>query len=159
MVYHNLRATDEALRDSVDGTAGSGQHGSPPLQLAPIAQLDRALDYGSRGWGFELSWARQTKPLKAKAFRGFCYALDRDLYNHPLVWSFRVSHDQLVNEHKHEDHAAGHRQQGGNGFHIRLTCQRTDEGETVHLHFPGPLHERRLTSECRIKACIRFMCP
>ncbi len=26
---------------------------------APIAQLDRALDYGSRGWGFESLWAYQ----------------------------------------------------------------------------------------------------
>ena len=24
---------------------------------APIAQLDRALDYGSKGWGFESLWA------------------------------------------------------------------------------------------------------
>ena len=29
----------------------------PPI--APIAQLDRALDYGSRGWGFESSWAHK----------------------------------------------------------------------------------------------------
>ena len=26
-------------------------------EFAPIAQLDRALDYGSRGWGFESLWA------------------------------------------------------------------------------------------------------
>ena len=26
--------------------------------VAPIAQLDRASDYGSEGWGFESSWAR-----------------------------------------------------------------------------------------------------
>ena len=26
---------------------------------APIAQLDRALDYGSKGWGFESLWAYQ----------------------------------------------------------------------------------------------------
>ncbi len=28
---------------------------------APVAQLDRAFDYGSKGWGFELSRARQVK--------------------------------------------------------------------------------------------------
>ena len=27
--------------------------------FAPIAQLDRALDYGSRGWGFDSLWAYQ----------------------------------------------------------------------------------------------------
>ena len=26
---------------------------------APIAQLDRALVYGTKGWGFELLWAHQ----------------------------------------------------------------------------------------------------
>ena len=26
-----------------------------------MAQLDRASDYGSEGWGFESSWARQNK--------------------------------------------------------------------------------------------------
>src|SRR5256885_1558145 len=26
---------------------------SPPLRGAPVAQLDRASDYGSEGWGFE----------------------------------------------------------------------------------------------------------
>src|SRR5207244_10906295 len=31
--------------------------GSRTAHPAPIAQLDRALDYGSRGWGFESSWA------------------------------------------------------------------------------------------------------
>ena len=28
------------------------------MACAPIAQLDRASDYGSEGWGFESSWAR-----------------------------------------------------------------------------------------------------
>ena len=27
------------------------------LGFAPIAQLDRALDYGSKGWGFDSLWA------------------------------------------------------------------------------------------------------
>jgi hypothetical protein len=25
----------------------------PPIAFAPLAQLDRAFDYGSKGWGFE----------------------------------------------------------------------------------------------------------
>ena len=28
-----------------------------PPENAPIAQLDRASDYGSEGWGFDSSWA------------------------------------------------------------------------------------------------------
>ena len=28
-----------------------------PVIYAPIAQLDRASDYGSEGWGFDSSWA------------------------------------------------------------------------------------------------------
>ena len=31
------------------------------MVYVPIAQLDRASDYGSEGWGFDSSWARQTK--------------------------------------------------------------------------------------------------
>ena len=38
------------------GEAGSEEIGGPG-QWAPVAQLDRALDYGSRGWGFESSRA------------------------------------------------------------------------------------------------------
>ena len=30
---------------------------SSDFETAPIAQLDRALDYGSRGWGFDSLWA------------------------------------------------------------------------------------------------------
>jgi hypothetical protein len=29
----------------------------PGLRFAPIAQMDRASDYGSEGWGFNSSWA------------------------------------------------------------------------------------------------------
>ena len=29
-------------------------------QKVPIAQLDRALDYGSRGWEFKSSWVRHS---------------------------------------------------------------------------------------------------
>ena len=39
---------------------------SVPARLAPVAQLDRASDYGSGGWGFESSRARHsllTHPL------------------------------------------------------------------------------------------------
>ena len=28
------------------------------LKCVPIAQLDRAFDYGSKGWGFKSSWVR-----------------------------------------------------------------------------------------------------
>ena len=30
---------------------------------APIAQLDRAFDYGSKGWGFYSSWAHQNRDV------------------------------------------------------------------------------------------------
>ena len=30
---------------------------------APIAQLDRAFDYGSKGWGFDSSWAHQNREV------------------------------------------------------------------------------------------------
>ena len=30
---------------------------------APIAQLDRAFDYGSKGWGFDSSWAHQNRKV------------------------------------------------------------------------------------------------
>lgn len=30
----------------------------PTIRYVPIAQLDRASDYGSEGWEFESSWAR-----------------------------------------------------------------------------------------------------
>ncbi len=32
-------------------------------QHAPIAQLDRALDYGSRDWGFDSLWARHIREV------------------------------------------------------------------------------------------------
>ena len=37
----------------------------PPF--APVAQLDRALDYGSGGWGFESSRARHFFPTMSSA--------------------------------------------------------------------------------------------
>ena len=41
--------------------------GSPAL----VAQLDRASDYGSEGWGFESSRARRLKALLRRGFRLF----------------------------------------------------------------------------------------
>src|SRR5262245_10204829 len=35
----------------------------------PIAQLDRASDYGSEGWGFKSSWARQSRLTGARRRR------------------------------------------------------------------------------------------
>ena len=37
---------------------------------APIAQLDRALVYGTRCRTFESSWARQTRPREMRGDRG-----------------------------------------------------------------------------------------
>ncbi len=34
--------------------------------FAPIAQLDRASDYGSEGWGFDSSWAHQPTPSRRR---------------------------------------------------------------------------------------------
>lgn len=39
------------------------------LLHALVAQLDRAFDYGSKGWGFELSQAHQTK-IRTLPFTG-----------------------------------------------------------------------------------------
>ena len=43
---------------------------SPPksIEHAPVAQLDRASDYGSEGLGFESSRARQEIPLQRGIF-------------------------------------------------------------------------------------------
>ena len=55
-----LEALLAAVSDTTNGTTGldlwtdAVSYAAP---RAPIAQLDRALDYGSRGWGFESSWA------------------------------------------------------------------------------------------------------
>jgi hypothetical protein len=38
---------------------------------AAIAQLDRATDYGSVGWGFDSSWLHHTLPLQICEFRPF----------------------------------------------------------------------------------------
>ncbi len=37
--------------------------GDKLIIYAPIAQLDRAFDYGSKGWGFEFSWARHKREV------------------------------------------------------------------------------------------------
>ena len=44
------------------GDSQSSNRGSNPRSAtkAPIAQLDRASDYGSEGWGFKSSWAHFT---------------------------------------------------------------------------------------------------
>ena len=36
-----------------NGCGGGSEEVGGPGHWAPVAQLDRALDYGSRGWGFE----------------------------------------------------------------------------------------------------------
>ncbi len=47
----------------VVGTHSAGRWSRRPgMELAPVAQLDRALDYGSRGWGFESSRAHMESP-------------------------------------------------------------------------------------------------
>jgi hypothetical protein len=48
---------------------------------APVAQLDRASDYGSEGWGFESLRARRVakSPCTAKQYRDFIIALLREL--------------------------------------------------------------------------------
>lgn len=38
---------------------------------ALIAQLDRALDYGSKGWGFDSLWAHQLESKLAKNLQVF----------------------------------------------------------------------------------------
>ncbi len=40
---------------------------------APIAQLDRASDYGSEGWGFDSSWAYLLKAIDLKVYGLFCF--------------------------------------------------------------------------------------
>ena len=41
----------------------TARHGAAIDDVAPVAQLDRALDYGSKGWGFDSSRAHDgTKP-------------------------------------------------------------------------------------------------
>jgi hypothetical protein len=32
-------------------------------RVVPIAQLDRAFDYGSKGWGFKSSWVRHVREV------------------------------------------------------------------------------------------------
>jgi hypothetical protein len=56
---------------------------APKLEPAPVAQLDRASDYGSGGWGFESSRARHlfsenpSIPSSAKSVRAATdFALD-----------------------------------------------------------------------------------
>ncbi len=49
------------VRDSLPSALAARGH-------APVAQLDRALDYGSGGWGFEFSRARHSKVLIFKSF-------------------------------------------------------------------------------------------
>ena len=44
---------------------------------APIAQLDRALDYGSKGWGFDSLWAHQFITLREVAQFGSALRLGR----------------------------------------------------------------------------------
>ena len=44
-------------------------------KYAPIAQLDRALDYGSKGWGFESLWAYHLKILVNREVAQFGSAL------------------------------------------------------------------------------------
>ena len=40
------------------------------IQAGPVAQLDRASDYGSEGWGFDSSQVH-TNPVKSVFWRGF----------------------------------------------------------------------------------------
>jgi hypothetical protein len=40
---------------------------APQLTHAPVAQLDRASDFGSEGWGFKSLWARFSKADSGEA--------------------------------------------------------------------------------------------
>ena len=45
------------------GSEGAPRRREVMVDVAPVAQLDRALDYGSKGWGFDSSRAHDgTKP-------------------------------------------------------------------------------------------------
>ena len=43
--------------------------------FAPMAQLDRASDYGSEGWGFESFWVRQDKNKNTVLCRVFVFTV------------------------------------------------------------------------------------
>lgn len=73
LVYDSLCASENRLKRPDFRCGREKGFTAVFLQYAPIAQLDRALDYGSRGWGFELSWARQRKPLQQQCCKGFLH--------------------------------------------------------------------------------------
>ena len=45
----------------------------PTIAAAPVAQLDRAFDYGSKGWEFESLRARLKSKPRAATVRGFSF--------------------------------------------------------------------------------------
>ena len=54
----------EAMRiGSRDARGGQATPAGEAGRFAPVAQLDRAADFGSAGWGFESSQARLVGPL------------------------------------------------------------------------------------------------
>ena len=56
----------ESCRGHSEAAATAGASVAGGRKEAPVAQLDRALDYGSRGWGFESSRA-YSPPGEVKA--------------------------------------------------------------------------------------------
>ena len=68
-IYALLAQLDRAL---VYGTEGVSTLKLNICQSALLAQLDRALVYGTKGWGFELLTAHQ-KRLKSFDFDRFLY--------------------------------------------------------------------------------------
>ena len=69
MITAPVAQLDRAL---VYGTKGQMRPKLNICQPAPLAQLDRALVYGTKGWGFELLRVRQ-KRLKSVDFDRFFY--------------------------------------------------------------------------------------
>ena len=56
-VAQDLRTVGCIANQPHDRVPGQTREPVASKQLAPIAQLDRASDYGSEGWEFESSWA------------------------------------------------------------------------------------------------------
>ena len=58
-----LSSSQVRTGDSQSSSRGSNPRSATTISIkAPIAQLDRASDYGSEGWGLKSSWAHLYYP-------------------------------------------------------------------------------------------------
>ena len=49
------------------------------MNIAPIAQLDRASDFGSEGWGFDSLWVHKLEAFRSRRSAGFSFQAHEDV--------------------------------------------------------------------------------